>query len=150
MRSWILAVMSGGLCVNCSDAFAGEAWGNEEEQSFSVRAVQAAESFLGLVCVKSYRRICRGCIKTVHKPVTTFQPRKTVSSGSNSEGFIASFPGWHMPLGCFKTGVLEIYLHLIPQKPFSQPPDDTRQNWRDVLFDVSASLKFDFISSGVN
>lgn len=120
--------MNGVLCVNCGDVFAGKDWGEEEEQSFSVWAVPSrcvVESFLVMVYVKSYQCICRGFIKTIHKFITSFQPRKTTCSGSNSKGFILSFPSWHASLGYFKTGVLEIYLHLISQKPFSQPQNET-------------------------
>lgn len=124
--------MNGVLCVNCSDVFAGKDWGKEEEQSFSVWAVPSrcfAEFFLVMVCVKSYQCICGSFIKTVHKFITSFQPKKTICNGSNSKGFILPFPSWHTSLGYFKTGVLEIYLHLISQKPFSQPANETRQSW---------------------
>lgn len=113
MCSWVLTIMNGVLCVNCSDVFAGKGWGKEEEQSFSVRAAPSwcvAESFLVMVYVKTYQCICRGFIKTVHKFITSFQPGKAISNGSNSKGFILSFPSWHTSLGYFKTGVLEIYL----------------------------------------
>lgn len=114
MRACVLTIMNGVLCVKCSDVFAGRDWEEEEEQSFSVWAVPSwcvAESFLVMVYMKSYRCICGGFIKTIHKFTTSFQPRKTISNIFKSKGFILSFPSWHTSLGYFKTGVLEIYLH---------------------------------------
>lgn len=67
MCSWVLTIMNGVLCVNCSDVFAGKDWGKGEEQSFSVWAVPSrcvAESFLVMVYVKSQQCICRRFIKS--------------------------------------------------------------------------------------
>lgn len=149
----VLTIVNGVLCVNCSDVFAGKDWGKEEEQSSSVWAVPSwcvAKAFLVLVYVQPYQCNCRGFIRAIHKFITSFQPRKTISNSFKSKGFILLFPSWHTSLGYFKTGVLEMYLRLISQTPFSWPQNETRWSWWNTSLDISAALNLVFISSGLN